>query len=285
MYVQYSHTVRFLDGRASILVIYIFRHHKHGAVDIYNSQNVIVKNCTFSNNTSDNFYFQLMKEYQGSAGGLSVGYNMNHSTVTLNMTIIDTKFISNSALPLAKYRRTSSEMIYNRNFTGRGGGLSVLVNARFSQLVCVIKNCSFVNNSAERFGGALYVLVTHVFNDQIYQLDSNNFSDNTAPIGGGLLFVDLREEGSDDIYVNITVFNCTFTNNTVKDSAGAVGIYSSVGKTRYSVVFKDCVFYHNIAVLHGGAIHLGAYRFHKSGQKLCHVHIVNWLVYSYVPIL
>ena len=259
--------------------IYI-RNHKHGALVVYNSQNVTVKNCTFFNNTSDGYYFKQMKKYQGGSGALSVGYNMNSSNVTLNITIIDTKFINNSASPLTKL--TSTEMIYYKKFTGRGGGLLLIVNANYSHLNCVIRDCDFVNNSAASFGGALYILVAHVSNKQTYELNGNTFSTNTASIAGALGLIDLREEVNNNSIVLITVFNCTFSNNEVNDSGGAVSIYSMLGKTRYSIIFEDCVFYKNFALVHGGAIHLGSYNFHNSRHAMSPAQFINWLVHTYI---
>ena len=262
------------------MFLYLNRNHKHGVLVIYNSQNVMVKSCTFLNNTSDGYYSQHMKKYQGSAGGLSVGYNMNKSDV-LNLTIISTKFINNSASPLAEYRKTSTEILYRRDFTGRGGGLSMLVNAYYCQLNCMISNCDFVNNYADNHGGALYILVAHVFNKQTYKLDSNIFSNNMAHIAGALQLIDLREEVNNDSIIFITVFNCTFSNNKVTDSGGAVSVYSLLGKTHYCIRFEDCVFYKNTALANGGAVHLGSYNFHNNKRALCPVQFINWLVHMY----
>ena len=88
----------------------------HGALSIYNSQNVTVKNCTFYNNTSDSYFFNQMQQYQGSSGGLSVGFNMNNSSVVLNITITNINFGNNNASPLAKV--TSTEMVIKRKFSG-----------------------------------------------------------------------------------------------------------------------------------------------------------------------
>ena len=218
-----------------------------------------------------------MKRYQGTSGGLSIGYNMNNSDVKLNIAIIDTKFINNTAS--SKYRITPTKILYNRKFTGRGGGLSVLVNANYSQLNCVIRNCDFVNNSADSFGGAVYVFVAHVFNKQMYELENNTFNNNSAPIAGALQLIDLREEISNYSIVNITVIICTFSNNEVIDSAGAVGIYSMLGKTGYSIIFEDCMFYKNNALVHGGAVHLGSYNFNDNRHKLGAAQFINWLAH------
>ena len=226
-----------------------YRHHEHGALGIYNALNVTVKNCTFYNNTSDSYYFNQAEQYQGSSGGLSIGYNMNNSNVSLNITITDTDFINNSALPLPKFKVMTSEIVEKRRFTGRGGGASVLVNVHLSHLSCVIANCKFVNNSANNVGGALYFLFAHVFNKQEYKLDSIIFSNNFSPIAGALCFVDVRTEVS-NFSVFTTILNCMFTYNKAVDTAGAAGIYSMEGETCFFVIFRDCEFYSN-TVLNG----------------------------------
>ena len=53
----------------------LFRHHEHGALSIYNTRHITVKNCRFHNNTSDSLF--ATKVYQGSAGGVSISYNFN----------------------------------------------------------------------------------------------------------------------------------------------------------------------------------------------------------------
>ena len=255
-------------------MLYI-RHHEHGALNVYNSLNVTIRNCTFFNNTSDS-YFKEQKQYQGSSGGLSIGYNINDSNVLLNITIADTDFINNSDSPLAEFKLTSSEVIRNRIFTGRGGGLSVLVSSNFSQLNCIIRNCNFLDNFASNLGGALYILVTNVFNNQSYSLDEVTFNNNSAPIGGALSFIDLRDvvNGS---YIHTTAVNCTFTNNMAAESGGAVGMYSEMGETNHSVEYENCKFCNNIAMTgHGGGIDLTSYNFFRARDVLHPVVFSNW---------
>ena len=255
-------------------ILYI-RHHEHGALNVYNSLNVTIRNCTFFNNTSDS-YFKQQKQYQGSSGGLSVGYNINDPNVLLNITITDTDFINNSDSPLAEFKVTSSEVIRNRIFTGRGGGLSVLVSSNFSQLNCIIRNCNFLDNFASSLGGALYILVTNVFNNQSYSLDEVTFNNNSAPFGGALSFIDLRDvvNGS---YIHTTAVNCTFTNNMAAESGGAVCMYSEVGVTNHSVEYENCKFCNNTAKTgHGGGIDLASYNFFRARDVLHPVVLSNW---------
>ena len=252
------------------------RHHEHGALSVYNSLNVTIRNCKFVNNTSDSYYLEQQKQYQGSSGGLSVGYNMNNSKVLLNITIIDTDFINNSDSPLAEFIFTSSEIFSSRRFTGRGGGLSVLVSLNFSQLNCIIRNCNFSNNLASNFGGALYILVANIFNNQNYMFDKVTFNNNSASIGGALSFIDLRVVAN-GCCIHTTAVNCTFTNNTAAESGGAVSMYSMVGETNHSIDYENCKFYNNTANTgNGGGIDLASYNFFRARDVLHPVVFTNW---------
>ena len=264
-------------------MLYI-RYHKHGAVSIYNSVNVTVRNCTFCNNTSDSYYFNHQKQYQGSSAGLSVGYNMNNSNMLLNITITDTDFVNNTDSPLAEFKVTPSKMIHEKRYTGRGGGLSVLVNSNFSQVNCIISGCKFLDNFANSLEGALYILFANVFNKQSYRIDNVTFNNNSAPIGGALCFIDLRIKINDscvrvetnDSCIHTTVVNCTFTNNMADHSGGAVSMLSVMGETNYSVEYEDCEFCNNTATGHGGSIDIASSKFFKSRDVLHPVVFSNW---------
>ena len=259
-----------------ILIPYV-RHHEHGALSVYNSLNVKIRNCTFYNNTSDAYYFNHQKQYQGSSAGLSVGYNTNNYNVLLNITITDTDFINNTDSPLAKV--TSSRVVGERKFTGRGGGLSVLVNSKFSQLNCIIRNCKMLDNFASSLGGALYILIANAFNKQSYRIDNVTFSNNSASIGGAMCFIDLRVVKANKSCINTTVVNCTFTNNIVNESGGAVSMYSMMGETNHFVEFKDCEFCNNTAVTgYGGGVDVASYyySFFKARDVLRPIVLSNW---------
>ena len=255
----------------------LISHHEHGALSIYNSLNVSIRNCTFCNNTSDSYYFSHQKQYQGSSAGLSVGYNMENSNVLLNITITDTDFINNIDSPLAKFKLTSSMMLYEKRYTGRGGGLSVLVNLNFSQVDCIISGCKFFDNFASSLGGALYIFIANSFNNQSYRIDKVTFSNNSAPIAcGALCFVDLRVEANNyNSCIHTTVVNCTFINNMVNNSGGAVSVYSIMGES--NVEFKDCEFYNNTAKTgQGGSTDVASFNFFKTRDVLYPVVFSNW---------
>ena len=259
-----------------LLSILYIRHHEHGALSVYNSLNVTIRNCTFVNNTSDSYYFEQQEQHQGSSGGLSIGYNMDDSSVLLNITITDIDFINNNASALAKVKLTSSEVIRNRKFTGRGGGLSVVVSSNFSQLNCIIRNCNFSNNFASNFGGAVYIFVANVFNNQIYMFDKVTFINNSAPIGGALCFFDFRI-GVNDSCIHTTAVNCTFTNNSADRSGGAVGMYSLMGETDHFVEYENCEFCNNTVMTgYGGGIDVGSYNFFRARDVLHPVVLSNW---------
>ena len=189
--------------------MFLYSDHEHGAVNIFNSPNVIVKNCTFYNNTSDTYFTR--KPYQSNAGGLSVGYNSLLTTVSLNymnLTIYNCNFTNNHAgLPASP-----NEVQESRIFSGRGGGLSLVVNAT-GIINCIVNNSIFVSNFAENLGGGVYISISEYSALQQFYLFANNvFISNAASYGGAFFFANLVIP-SIDFSQNIVVFNSVFTEN------------------------------------------------------------------------
>ena len=259
----------------SILLFECFRHHEHGAVSIYNSQDVTVKNCTFHNNTSDSYFTR--RPYQGSAGGLSIGYHFPNSKLRLNDIIIvitDCTFSDNFAAPPTALRLTSTQILIGRIFSGRGAAMSILVNVN-TTLSFVLNNSLLVNNSAYNFGGGIYCLSAGGRNNQTFLWSNNIFIGNRASIAGALSFISLLNLPVQFILYD-RVYNCTFTDNVAhSEVAGAATIYPLYGLPNTLVVFEDCKFYNNSALIYGGAVDITSYNFFAY-RILFPVQFINW---------
>ena len=247
-------------------------------MSIYNSENITVKNCTFYNNTSDSYFTR--EPYQGSSGGLSIGYHYIASKTILssvNVVIISCKFTYNSAVPSNRLRVTSTEALIRRIFTGRGGGLTVLVNIN-SPLNFVFNDSVVMNNRANTFGGGVYCLTQRGSIYQTYTFANNVFMNNTGPIAGGLSFINLLNRPV-EFAVCVLVFNCTFSNNTAGfQAAGGVSVYPLFGLANNIFVFRECRFYDNSAPIYGGAIDITSYNFFANRQATFPIEFINWLV-------
>jgi len=280
------------------LYVFYFRNHKHGALSIYNSKIIKVENCTFRNNTSDSYFTK--KPFQGSAGGLSIGYNSyfiepyspdqnNHPVAVYNIDItplqpsllctktcvkiINCRFYDNSAVLPVGQAGSSTDVLINNVFTGRGGALSVLVNTD-DYFKCNFSNNIFINNSAEAFGGGVYCLTQRGFN-QIYTIHNNTFINNKGSRAGALALLYLKV--SDTPAYNYNVCNCTFYNNTASLIAGAVMVSAVYELTRnVHITFKDCNFSKNVAVIHGGSFDAISFDFFNSIPTESPITFIYW---------
>ena len=275
---------------------FICRHHEHGALSIYESLQITIKNCTFRNNTSDGCFTK--KKYIGSSGGLSIGYNYSDTLddyftsgfiiysvpshprpIILHINITKSRFINNSALPFDGQSSSSTEALQNNVFYGRGGALSLLISVRNS-LKLVFSDNKVINNFADAFGGGMYCLI-QTSSDQSYTFHNNVFMNNTGSVAGGIAFIYLYiPKQAQNPTIHTFLYNCVFYNNIARSKvAGAVAIYSVLGLSKdVCIRFKHCQFHNNKAVSYGGAVDITSYDFFDSIEAVQLVKFINWLV-------
>ena len=225
-----------------------YRDHEHSALNVYNSKNVLISNCTFYNSTSSSYFTR--KPYQGSAGGLSIGYNSQCVTLSdVNVIVIDCKFTNNRAAGL---NLSPTQLQARRIFSGRGGGLSIPVNLEISSINCVVNNSVFIDNYAESFAGGYYVFISGFVRYQKYLIENNVFTGNVAGnIAGAFSFAYFGGLGSSSI-LNCTVYNSSFTANSANIGDCINLLPSYPGFRNVFVSFKDCLFNYNTAVEYAG---------------------------------
>lgn len=259
-----------------ILFCFYSRHHEHGALNIFNSPNVTVKNCTFHNNTSSSFFTR--RPYQGNAGGLSIGYNMrfsNKTISTVNILVTDCSFTNNHAAPLTALQLSPSKLLEMNIFTGRGGALAIPVNTT-SPVNCVVANNEFINNSADSFGGSIYTFIGGSYVNHTSLYANNMFIGNSASFGGVMSFISSQRIPNTFI-LHATIQNCTFIQNKAK-ICGCVNYYPHLGLAGDLIRFIDCKFFNNSAILYAGAIDVVSYRFFGSRTHQEPIHLTNWYV-------
>lgn len=253
-------------------MFHIFRDSQHGALNIYNSPNVTVKNCSFYNNTSDGCFTNT--PFRASAGGLSISYNTEElHGINIDIFVSDCVFVNNSAtsdLPLLySINRLFTENLYS----GRGGGMAIIFNVT-SPINCTVSDCVFVNNRAQSLSGGLYIVVGEARSDQTYSFRNNMFSGNSADLAGAFNFVILASRNK-STQVNTTVYNCTFQHSKA-NIAGAVVIYFYDGLADFSVTFEECDFINNTALLYAGAIDVVSYNFFAFRNSFPPVEFISW---------
>ena len=259
-------------------MFFTFRNHKHGALSINNTKHITVKNCTFHNNTSDSLF--TSGEYQGSAGGFSIGYNFYVTKIppfnvnNLFAHITNCNFTDNSARLFNGQRGTSDDVLTNNIFPGRGGALSVIVNT-YLNLTFIFSDNTVMNNFAEVFGGGVYC-ITRRSSSQMYTFNNNVFMSNTGLRTGGLALFYITMPM---IAVRNDIYNCTFYNNTVSEIAGAITVTTVFEPARnIFVTFKDCNFRNNTAIVYGGAVDIASLNFDYKSLANSFITFINWLV-------
>ena len=255
--------------------MYICRSNHHGALNIFNSPNVIVNNCIFNNNTSDGLLTRA--PFRASAGGLSISYNNNNteelSNMTVNIYVSHCTFMNNVATLDLSLRYSINRLFSENLYSGRGGGLAIIFNVT-STSNCTVTDCRFINNTAQSLSGGLYSVVGEARYAQIYLFKNNLFSGNSAMLSGAFNFVILSSRNI-STQVNTSIYNCTFQHNSA-NIAGSSVIYFYDGLADFSVVFEECHFINNTAAVYAGAIDVVSYNFFAFRNSYPPVEFINW---------
>ena len=240
-------------------------------MNIFNSPNVIIRNCTFYNNTSDAKFTR--QPFKGNAGGLSIGYNLLFATVSLdiiNITVYSYNFTNNHAGSLASI----NEVHQRRIFTGRGGGLSLVINVT-GIVICTVNDSIFVNNLADNIGGAVYISTSERSTlKQFYLFANNNFTSNAASYGGGFFFGNVVFP-SINFSQTVILYNSMFTENKAEQIGGGICVLS-LGFGGNFIKIEKCEFFMNTAGEHGGAFAVQSIKLYGNRQNQNPVEFVSW---------
>lgn len=230
------------------------------ALDLELSENLLVKNCRFTNN---NGYRDREGESSGAAlsafgknsvitdcifdsnyvrsdvacygGAIQVGLDEPGSNVVVSNCIfknnraISSTDRSHGGAGCVRNGTKYVNCIFINNMASEGGALTFHASGSIS-------NCTFINNSATRFGGALST--GYQFDTMDLKVENCNFEGNTAPDGGAV-----QAKGS-----NIHVVDSNFTKNHATNHGGAINIIAK------NVNVENDNFKSNTADVDGGAI-------------------------------
>ena len=186
-----------------------------GAIDWNKgSHNGIVNNVTFIDNTAKR------------SGGAIFWFGMNG-------TVINSKFVNNSALGIALANNSFGNMTYG----GHGGAIMWTGNNG------TIQNVTFDKNTAKVHGGAMFLQGSLEYgNCENITIDDSKFTDNIAGVNGGAI----------DFYrgsLNGTIANCYFDNNTAARDGGAIAFERGSAN---GIIYNSS-FVNNTAYRSGGA--------------------------------
>ena len=194
------------------------RYFTQGALDIYNCQTALITDCTFEHNGPVSV--NKSERYRGHAGGLSVGYHREGMLSSRPQLRVERcTFRNNTSDPLANIQQSTTQLLQQGVYTGRGGGCSIIITS-FSPLNGTLEDCVFEENFAHSYGGGLYITFDGQL-DHLLVLNRVRLAKNSSPTGGGLVVG--YGPGSAfkfDSVSSLFVFNSEFVENGAEFGAG-----------------------------------------------------------------
>jgi len=182
---------------------------KGGAIQVL-SNNLTIKNCVFNNNA--------VKSDNDPVGGGAIYCNV------IELNIINSSFTSNIAdngahILFDEYDgEINKEMIsiinssFNKGMKYTLGGSSLV----FNHGNVIILNCNFTSNSIDKDGGVILIAQSV----QNVKLENNSFINNKAINGGAIAFSNVAHK-------QISIINNYFSQNVATNYGGAIAILSS----------------------------------------------------------
>ena len=249
-----------------------------GAVNIFNCPNIKIVNCTFEHNNSTGEFSR--NRFQGSSAGLSIGfYDGRASPSSDNITILveSCKFINNNSTALGNDVHTATTLLRTNIVTGRGGGMSITLNTKLA-VYSTVTNNYYGSNWASVYAGGLYFLIRNVIQNQTYLFKNNYYLRNQAgTTAGGMMYglvglVQLRSA----IFVNVTG---DYYQENSAPLVGAVRFQRPTGNQGNLLTYNNCTFVNNTARESGAAIGISKSQFFNFDQQSVPISIVNWYVY------
>lgn len=211
-----------------------YRYFAEGAVDILNSFDILINNCSF-NDSGPVTNALKNQSYSIHSGGLSIITDSlpDRQDIEPNIKITGSTFYNNSALPNAELRRSTNDIFTASIFTGRGGALGIALNSPNRNVNALVSNCTFIKNEALVWGGGTYIIFGPRSNHMVV-MEANSYIDNESGYGAGALFSSTVDSTTNEAYSSIIVKNSTFIGNRayqggaiVRPAPGRPGTYKS----------------------------------------------------------
>ena len=241
--------------------------------DLFNCLQITIANSTFIENYGSG---AILLPFRGNTGAVSIGYYSYNITNVAVVLVTDSSFVSNQARVKTETFQDSTGAFLAGRFTGRGGGLAILMNPSSGSLSINVRRCNFSNNYAVSFGGALYLLLTA--DEQHYEvtIEDSQFINNRVDNGGGGIQLSYTSaQGLPGYPVTATIRNCSFIGN--KAIIGSGTFFFILSPQKYSIaIFENCYYYQNEAVETGGAILVSQFAFFEFQEILSSHRMVNW---------
>ena len=232
-----------------------------------------MKNCTFHNNTCDSYFTR--QPFQGSSGGLSIGYDANKTSLSsADVLVTGCVFNNNKAIAPSGLYSSTTDLLARHIFSGRGGGVSMPINATWP-LNIVVNNSVFTSNYANNNGGGLYCLIMGIVGNQTYLFENNVFVNNSAMIGSGAINFGNYGGTAPFSTLHSTIYNCTFQYNTAQKGSSIHIVPSYPGHISNFVVITKCSFFNNTSTQYG-IIDVSSFNYYEAREHYEPVRFIEW---------
>ncbi len=148
------------------------------------------------------------------------------------LDVMECMFINNSVLIVDSDEL--NQALANFTYSGRGGGLSVIIQGTHSNVHIHVEDSDFLDNSAQAYGGGLYALISGEGTYHVFKVDSCRFIGNFGGVdgfGGGLIYSLLLKNQNSERPVLIELDDCYFERNLASNGAGLAVIEVSLEKS------------------------------------------------------
>lgn len=231
-----------------------------GVLDILNTPQVVVSNCTFTNNTSLGIG---MRRYSGNSGAISIGYDDGPRPSSLQnfhpiIRITESIFKENNSTATEGFQYTAAQVLRRRIYNQRGGAVACYLGAPNYSANIEIQGCTFENNYVRDSGGAVYMFLTGQDNGHSVTIRGCDIVNNTASVGGGveLTFDTFLANLSSNVALNrVLIENCNFTKNIGRYGGGYSHIQVNTRVNMNNLTIRNCTFIKNSAPV-GSAMYL-----------------------------
>ena len=230
-----------------------------GALEISNSPQVIVSNCTFTNNTSLGIGTE---RYSGNAGAVAIGYDDTPIPEHLQnlppvIRITGSIFKNNNSTATGENQHSVAEVLGQRIYNQRGGAIACYFGASNYSANVEIVECTFEGNYVRDSGGAVYMFLSGEDNGHSVKIRECDFTGNAAKLGGGAeLTFDTSIGNLSDVLINQALIeDCMFKENRARDGGGFSHIQINKQENLNNLTIKNCSFMENEAPL-GSALSL-----------------------------
>lgn len=218
-----------------------------------NTNNILMKNCTFNANSATIF--------GGSIFFSKINFSFEECFFN-NNTIMNYKFNEGGAVCSTNSNASFNKCIFNENLIqsnySKGGAISMKSYSNLSLFECIFKNNKIISEQEDSYGGAISLY------NSIISCKKSSFVNNLAyskssqssirSVGGAISFF---YRMNDNEILNESFIECSFTNNTAYSddclSYGGAILYCKSHKFEKNISFTSNELFQNLTFINNTA--------------------------------